>query len=908
MSRPDRTEAVGTGEPAEAEIRLLAPGTSLGERYEIRRVLGTGGYAAVYLTWDRELRREVALKVLRADRMSQNALRRLQREAAVARDLHSPRLLRVYDIGQADGAVYLTLEYVDGGSLRERLKQGALPVDEAVRIATQILEGLDALHTAGVVHRDVKPGNILLTAQGDVKLGDFGLALQWDRQDTRLTVSETVVGTVDYIAPEQALGGEASPRSDLYGLGVVLFEMLTGRIPYESDSRLGAMLKHVKQDAPDARSFRKEIPAWLAAVVAGLLARDPARRYGSAQAVLDELEGRSLFANPHWRRKVVLRGLAAAGIVAAVATGAAWWWASQPRFAQLSSPNGNTLVARSGDGTALWQLDDIDPMEGFVVVRLRPGGPRRVVGVRRVRGDISGEHARRLSILDPENGRVLETVNMPDTEGHFPGYADTWGLQLRAADLDGEGGDEIVVSYAHTPYWPSYTVLYEPRIQRARTVFWATGHHRFGGAADLDGDGRMELLLVGTNNRMGYHSAMAALSVNPPVNEGSLTGRYPAAASPGSVLNNTPRAGLLWYALTARGQIDRGREARVDAEHRLLEMPFMDGSASLGFDGFAPGTTGPPERQDLRFRAYERLSESQRFLALGQPQRAAELCSEAAELAARAGDAIRASWARIGRAGALIASGEHAAAEAIYRETMPVDDDPGEIALTAARVFHLRGDLPRALRWYRQGLATGVSNARGRGRYESLEGIALASVEMGAPLGVLPDLRTFRQAFPEEESATYAVESFALWRGGRQPPEFSVHGAATDLARYWALEVRRTHHEAPSALLPLVEAEVSRHNTVEPLFASLRGELLDDLGRREEARASAAAAWEAGLAAAPAEISIRAHLDLVGRRYARLARLQGLVGEARKVERALADWKAATRAASRVEATAKLTS
>ncbi len=330
MSRPDRTEAVGTGEPADAEIRLLSPGSSLGARYEIRRVLGTGGYAAVYLAWDRELRCEVALKVLRADRMSLNSLRRLQREAAVARDLSSPRLLRIHDIGQADGAVYLTLEYVDGGALRERLKVAPLAIEECLRLARQILEGLDALHAAGIVHRDVKPGNILLTAQGDVKLADFGLALHWARQDTRLTVSETIVGTVDYLSPEQALGGEASPRSDLYATGVVLFEMLTGRLPYVSESRLGAMLKHVKQDAPDVRTLRKEAPAWLAAVVAGLLARDPEHRYASASDVLGQLANRSLFRTPHWRRAAVRNATWAVATVALISLGIVTWALQRP--------------------------------------------------------------------------------------------------------------------------------------------------------------------------------------------------------------------------------------------------------------------------------------------------------------------------------------------------------------------------------------------------------------------------------------------------------------------------------------------------------------------------------------------------------------------------------------------------
>src|SRR5262249_55222624 len=149
-----------------ASIRILDPGTCLDQRYEIRRVLGVGGYAVGYLAFDRELRREGGLKVLRAHRMAPGALKRLRRAAAGARDAASPRLVRIFDIGASDAAVYLTMEVVEGESLRDRLKRGPLPVDEAVRLAAGILEGLRVLHSLGIVHRDIKPGNILLESGG----------------------------------------------------------------------------------------------------------------------------------------------------------------------------------------------------------------------------------------------------------------------------------------------------------------------------------------------------------------------------------------------------------------------------------------------------------------------------------------------------------------------------------------------------------------------------------------------------------------------------------------------------------------------------------------------------------------------------------------------------------------------
>ena len=241
-----------------ASIRILDPGTCLDHRYEIRRVLGVGGYAVVYLAFDRELRREVALKVLRADRMSPGSLARLRREAAVARDAASPRLVRIFDIGTSDAAVYLTLEVIEGESLRDRLKRGPL----ARRSGTAggpALEGLQVLQSLGIVHRDIRPGNILLEPGGGVKLADFGLALR--SNETRLTLSEGVLGTLDYVSPSRP-SASLLPERDLYSLGVVLFEMFAGdcRIR-EERARRGA--RPAARPGPGRPQNPAEVPAWL---------------------------------------------------------------------------------------------------------------------------------------------------------------------------------------------------------------------------------------------------------------------------------------------------------------------------------------------------------------------------------------------------------------------------------------------------------------------------------------------------------------------------------------------------------------------------------------------------------------------------------------------------------------------
>ncbi|MCE7957816.1 MAG: serine/threonine protein kinase, partial [Acidobacteria bacterium ACB2] len=164
----------------------------------------------------------MALKVLRADRVSEAALRRFRREAAVARDAASPRLVRVFDIGHAADSLFLTMELVEGESLKERLARGRLPLDETLRVFAEVLRGLQVLHALGIVHRDVKPANVLLASDGTVKLADFGLALHLSADESRATETGSLVGTVEYLSPEQALGRSLDGRSDLYAAGVVL--------------------------------------------------------------------------------------------------------------------------------------------------------------------------------------------------------------------------------------------------------------------------------------------------------------------------------------------------------------------------------------------------------------------------------------------------------------------------------------------------------------------------------------------------------------------------------------------------------------------------------------------------------------------------------------------------------------
>lgn len=264
---PEYQETATVGPQSPPEGRLAARvGSVFAGRYEIRALLGRGGSAEVYRAYDWLLKLEVALKIVRPERHSERSTARIHREVAITRELDSPHLARVFECGESDGSTYLTLELLNGGSLRARLRQGSLPIPEVVRIGEALLRGLGALHARGVVHRDITPGNILFTEEGEAKLADFGLVRSVGREETRLTLDTGVLGTLGYLAPEQLLGQEVGPPADLYAVGVVLFEMLARQRPNDAASELGIRLASLAK-APSVRRLRPDTPRWLAGLV-----------------------------------------------------------------------------------------------------------------------------------------------------------------------------------------------------------------------------------------------------------------------------------------------------------------------------------------------------------------------------------------------------------------------------------------------------------------------------------------------------------------------------------------------------------------------------------------------------------------------------------------------------------------
>jgi serine/threonine-protein kinase len=259
-------------------------------RYEIIRPLGSGGVADVYLAHDEVLGRDVALKMLNRERSGdEEFVERFRREARSAAALSHPNIVSIYDRGESgDGSCYISMEYLPGGTLKDRIsRDGRLSPSVAAEVAVQISEALGAAHERGVIHRDIKPQNVLVTRSGDVKVVDFGIARA--ESDTSMTRTNLVMGTAAYMSPEQATGSETEPRGDLYSLGVVMYEMLTGELPFKGEDPIAVAMKHVNVPLRPPKEIAPDIPEKMNALVTKLLAKDPNDRPANAGTLIDEL-------------------------------------------------------------------------------------------------------------------------------------------------------------------------------------------------------------------------------------------------------------------------------------------------------------------------------------------------------------------------------------------------------------------------------------------------------------------------------------------------------------------------------------------------------------------------------------------------------------------------------------------
>ena len=274
-------------DPASTSSKMI--GTVLSGRYKLEAKLGSGGMSTVYLARDTTLDRSVAVKVMHRE-MSEQAdqLQRFRQEARAVAKISHPNVVAVIDAGEDGGHPYIVFEYVEGETLKQRINRvGALDPQEALAYAIEVARGLTVAHARNMVHRDIKPQNVLIDSEGRAKLTDFGISRQLEQDG--MTATGRVLGTTDYVAPEQAMGHPVDQRSDVYSLGVVLYEMLIGQVPFHADSQVGVAMKHVNEEMPDVQQRRPELSAAAALVVERATAKDPAERYQEVGEMIADL-------------------------------------------------------------------------------------------------------------------------------------------------------------------------------------------------------------------------------------------------------------------------------------------------------------------------------------------------------------------------------------------------------------------------------------------------------------------------------------------------------------------------------------------------------------------------------------------------------------------------------------------
>lgn len=269
---------------------MIVKGQRINDRYEIEKLIGEGGMANVYLAQDKILDRKVAVKVLRGDLADdEKFVRRFQREALAASSLSHPNIVEIYDVGEDEGNFYIVMEFIEGKTLKQLIKKrGVLSLSETMDIMLQLLDALVAAHDSYIIHRDIKPQNIMIKESGLVKITDFGIAVALN--SAQLTQTNSVMGSVHYLPPEQAGGKGSTIRSDIYSLGILMFEMLTGKMPFRGDSAVEIALKHIKEPLPSPKEINPVIPQSVENIILKAAAKNPKNRYKDAREMAEDIK------------------------------------------------------------------------------------------------------------------------------------------------------------------------------------------------------------------------------------------------------------------------------------------------------------------------------------------------------------------------------------------------------------------------------------------------------------------------------------------------------------------------------------------------------------------------------------------------------------------------------------------
>jgi len=515
-------------------------------RWRLERPLGRGGQAEVWLARDIELDQWAALKVFHGG-LDDAWRERMRREVRIGRELAHPGIVRVFELVEGKGCTAVAMEWVDGETVAHRLADGPLAIAVVVDLASQLLDVLAHLHECGIVHRDVKPSNVLVQPDGRIRLADLGLARPLEGA-VDVTHTEQAVGTPAYMSPEQLRGEPLSPASDLYGLGATLFHALTGAPPYEGESGFTVADGHLRAAIPNPRSRRPHCPRWLARFIRRLLEKRAADRWpngAAAQAAF--LSHRRLVSPRVWRRVAMAIGalvlLVWAGVIA-----------SQSRHGPTDSVqvSGGEIVVLDAAGRELWRtrFPGFRLKQSLVVDLVGDSEPEVAVSLQGT-GEVPTVPSQ---IRVFSRHREINTIEIGSDLrwSRYPRQLHTYnGPLLTVVDVDGDGRGELGWTVGNMYSFGGEAGIVDLRRNLIGPVFTNSGHLQTMAAGDLDGDGWPELVTAGVNNLLGYQSAVAVLE--PLTSSWHNSGDTPC--SPDFILSETqfgagePGKGLAGYTL-----------------------------------------------------------------------------------------------------------------------------------------------------------------------------------------------------------------------------------------------------------------------------------------------------------------------------------------------------------------------
>ena len=589
------------------------PGFTPPARWKLGRWLGSGGQAEVWLARDLELDEWVAVKVFHSD-LAPTTRERLRREVRLGRTLHHPNLVRLFELIEADGRLAVVMEWVPGGSMGARLDGGPLPVDEVVRIADETLAALEYLHAHGVVHRDVKPSNLLLDEAGRVRLADLGLARPLE-DASDLTRTNTTVGTPAFMSPEQIRGETPQPATDLYELGITLFQLLTGGLPFAGKSQFEVATQHLAVPVRDPRGLRPECPRWLARFVMRLVEKRPEDRWLDAGAARRALHGRAGLTSPRVRRRaalVVAAVLGAAAVAAVVGPRAVRAW-RHPAAVTVEA-SGEEVRGLDARGDVIWRRTLEWPVRHVESSDLLGDGRSETI-VTAWTGTTARTTATQLSevlVLDRRGG-IVTRVHPEEMMPLWPfEYPKAFQPIPKVVDIGRGGAPALLVNDRQRGFYPTVLTVFWPRTGVWEPILYHPGW--IWDIAQVPGATPARLRFEGVNNRLGMYPVVGELVVRRPEPRGLPVDRF-IDLSRGFTPPLEPGFELAWYTLLDLEGVEHGELEIAGNGDTVLRYP----GTTVNVDRFGNPTPGPNQGRDLRAMRTGFLAQLYWFSAYGQP-------------------------------------------------------------------------------------------------------------------------------------------------------------------------------------------------------------------------------------------------------------------------------------------------